>query len=155
MKRSHWIVAFLVVVGGFAGFQQYQSWSLNKPQGDSTAKPPVGAEGGSGASRGQGEGRTGGGQGQQGRGGGGRARGGEAVPVLVATATQKAVPLQIRAVGNVEPYTTVSVKSQVTGALQQAHFKEGQDVKKGQLLFTVDPTSPRSGTKTGRSQYGA
>ncbi len=38
-----------------------------------------------------------------------------------------------------EPYTTVSVKSQVTGALQQAHFKEGQDVKKGQLLFTVDP----------------
>ena len=61
------------------------------------------------------------------------------MPVLVATAIQKAVPLQIRAVGNVEPYTTVSVKSQVTGVLQQAHFKEGQDVKKGQLLFTVDP----------------
>src|SRR6185295_11812882 len=138
MKRSLWIVAFLVVVGGFAGFQQFQSWSLNKPQGDSAAKPPEGAEGGSGASRGQGEGRTGG-QGQQGRGGGGRARGGEAVPVLIATAVQKSVPLQIRAVGNVEAYNTVSVKSQVTGMLQQAHFKEGQDVKKGQLLFTVDP----------------
>jgi membrane fusion protein, multidrug efflux system len=47
--------------------------------------------------------------------------------------------LQIRAVGNVEAFSTVSVKSQVTGVLTQAHFKEGQDVKKGQLLFTIDP----------------
>ena len=38
-----------------------------------------------------------------------------------------------------KPYTTVSIKSQVTGVLQKAHFKEGQDVKNGQLLFTVDP----------------
>jgi len=117
MKRSLWIVAFLVVVGGFAGFQQYQSWSLNKPQ-DNPQAP---------AERGGGQGR-----------GGGRSRG-EAVPVVVATAVQKAVPVQIRAVGNVEPYATVSIKSQVTGVLQKAHFKEGQDVKSGQLLFTVDP----------------
>jgi multidrug efflux system membrane fusion protein len=61
------------------------------------------------------------------------------VPVLVATAVQKAVPLQLRAVGNVEAYAIVSVKSQVTGVLNQAHFKEGHDVKKGQLLFTIDP----------------
>jgi multidrug efflux system membrane fusion protein len=61
------------------------------------------------------------------------------VPVLVVTAVQKSVPVQLRAVGNVEAYNTVSVKSQVTGVLQQAHFKEGQDVKNGQLLFTVDP----------------
>ena len=125
MKRSLWIVAFLVVVGGFAGFQQYQSWSLNKPQ-DNSQTP---------AERGGGQGRSGSGQGR----GGGRSRGGEAVPVVVATAVQKAVPVQIRAVGNVEPYTTVSIKSQVTGVLQKAHFKEGQDVKSGQLLFTVDP----------------
>ena len=52
---------------------------------------------------------------------------------------QKTVPLQIKAVGNVEAYSTVSVKSQVTGVLTQAHFKEGQNVKKGQLLFTIDP----------------
>jgi multidrug efflux pump subunit AcrA (membrane-fusion protein) len=118
MKRSLWIVAFLVVVGGFAGFQQYQSWSLNKPQ-DNPQAP---------AERGGGQGR-----------GGGRSRGEAAVPVVVATAVQKAVPVQIRAVGNVEPYATVSIKSQVTGVLQKAHFKEGQDVKSGQLLFTVDP----------------
>jgi multidrug efflux system membrane fusion protein len=42
-------------------------------------------------------------------------------------------------VGNVEAYSTVSIKSQVTGVLTEAHFKEGQDVKKGQLLFTIDP----------------
>ena len=41
--------------------------------------------------------------------------------------------------GNVEAYSTVSVKSQVTGVLTEAHFKEGQNVKKGQLLFTIDP----------------
>ena len=128
MKRSLWIVAFLLVIGGFVGFQQYQSWSLNRkpqdnaPEGsdDASQRRPSGA---------QGQARSGG--------GGGRSR--EAVPVLVATAVQKAVPIQIRAVGNVEAYTTVSVKSQVTGVLMQAHFKEGQDVKKGQLLFTIDP----------------
>jgi|RhiMetdeSRZDD1v2_1073273.scaffolds.fasta_scaffold21697_6 membrane fusion protein, multidrug efflux system len=131
MKRSHWIIAFLIVVGGFAGFQQFQSWSLNKPNEGSAVKSEEGSERG-----GQGN-RPAGSQGQ-GR-GAGRARGGEAVPVLVATAVQKSVPVQIRAVGNVEAYTTVSVKSQVTGVLMQAHFKEGQDVKKGQLLFTIDP----------------
>ena len=126
MKRSLWVVAFLIVVIGFAGFQQYQSWSLNKPRDDSTAKPQPADRG---AGTGQGQGRAG---------GAGRGRGGEAVPVLVATAIQKSVPLQIRAVGNVEPYATVSIKSQVTGVLQKAHFKEGQDVKNGQLLFTID-----------------
>ena len=127
MKRSLWILAFLVVVVGFAGFQQYQSWSLSKPQSTTQTTPERGA--GSGQGRGSGPG----GQGS------GRSRGGEAVPVMVATAVQKAIPIQIRAVGNVEAFTTVSVKSQVTGVLTQAHFKEGQDVKKGQLLFTIDP----------------
>jgi multidrug efflux system membrane fusion protein len=137
MKRSLWLLAFLVVVGGFAGFQQYQSWSHNSPKSDADAKP---GEGGQRAARG---GQSGAGGGAQGGAGGGQkpaaGRTREAVPVLVATAVQKAVPLQLRAVGNVEAYTTVSVKSQVTGVLNQAHFKEGQDVKKGQLLFTIDP----------------
>jgi multidrug efflux system membrane fusion protein len=128
MKRSLWVIGFLIVVGGFAGFQQYSSWSLNKPQAGSQAKSD---EGGSQALSGAGQ--------TQGRGGAGRARGGEAVPVTVATAVQKNVPVQIQAVGNVEPYSTVSIKSQVTGVINEAHFKEGQDVKKGQLLFTIDP----------------
>ena len=121
MRRSLWIVILLLVLGGFAGVQQFTSWSLSNPQGKSEGTP---------------DGRAGG-RGQPGRSGGGRGR--EAVPVLVATAIHKAMPLQIRAVGNVEAFSTVSVKSQVTGVLTQAHFKEGQNVKKGQLLFTIDP----------------
>lgn len=124
MRRSLWIVILLLVLGGFVGIQQYASWSLNEPQATSDGKSEKTPEGRSPERA-------------QGRSGGGRGRG--AVPVLVATATQKSMPLQIRAVGNVEAYSTVSVKSQVTGVLTQAHFKEGQNVKKGQLLFTIDP----------------
>ncbi len=123
MRRSFWVIGLLIVVGGFAGFQQYSSWSLNRPQADSETKAdnPVTEK-----------------PGAQSR-GGGRPRAGEVVPVTVATAVQKNVPVQIRAVGNVEPYSTVSIKSQVTGVITHAHFREGQDVKKGQLLFTIDP----------------
>jgi multidrug efflux system membrane fusion protein len=115
----------VLVLGGFAGIQQYKSWSLNKSQAQSENRS-------GGSSEGRSADRA-----QQGRSGGGRAR--DAVPVLVATAVQKTMPLQIRAVGNVEAYSTVSVKSQVTGVLTEAHFKEGQNIKKGQLLFTIDP----------------
>lgn len=61
------------------------------------------------------------------------------VPVGVAVAQQKAVPLQVTAVGNVQAYTTVGVKSQVAGQIQSVHFKEGDEVKRGDLLFTIDP----------------
>lgn len=61
------------------------------------------------------------------------------VPVTAATVIQKTVPVQIRAIGNVEAYSTVSVKSQIDGVLTRVHFKEGQDVRKGDLLFTIDP----------------
>lgn len=63
----------------------------------------------------------------------------QAVPVTVATAVQKDIPVQLRAIGNVEPYSTVSVKSQVVGQLAHVHFVEGQRVDKGALLFTIDP----------------
>jgi multidrug efflux system membrane fusion protein len=61
------------------------------------------------------------------------------VPVKVATAIQKSVPVQLQAVGTVEAYATVSIKSRVDGQLMGIHFREGQDVKKGDLLFTIDP----------------
>jgi multidrug efflux system membrane fusion protein len=60
------------------------------------------------------------------------------VPVGVGEVTRKDVPLVLRSIGNVEPFETVSVKSLVAGELVDVHFKEGQDVKKGQLLFTLD-----------------
>jgi multidrug efflux system membrane fusion protein len=61
-----------------------------------------------------------------------------AVPILAATVEQKDVPLQVKAIGAVEAYSNVSVKTQITGELTGVHFKEGQDVSKGQLLFTLD-----------------
>jgi len=62
-----------------------------------------------------------------------------AIPVTVGSVTRKSVPLQVRAIGNVEAYSVVSVKSQVGGELAKVHFQEGQDVKKGDLLFSIDP----------------
>jgi multidrug efflux system membrane fusion protein len=61
------------------------------------------------------------------------------VPVGVATVEQKTVPVQVIAVGNVQAYTTVAIKSQVAGQIVKVHFTEGQDVTQGQLLFTIDP----------------
>lgn len=61
------------------------------------------------------------------------------VPVTVGIAVQKAVPLQVGAIGNVEASSTVGVKAQTGGVLTKIHFTEGQDVKKGDLLFTIDP----------------
>jgi membrane fusion protein, multidrug efflux system len=80
----------------------------------------------------------GGGGGNQGKGGGGRRGPGGPVPVLTAKVQAKSVPVTIPAVGTAEPLTTVQVRAQVTGQLSELHFAEGQDVRKGQLLFVLD-----------------
>jgi len=61
-----------------------------------------------------------------------------AVPVTAAAVVQKTVPVQARSIGNVEAYSTVQVKAQVGGELTKVHFTEGQFVKKGDMLFTID-----------------
>jgi len=61
-----------------------------------------------------------------------------AVPVTVAKAEAKTVPIELTAIGSAEAYTSVSVKAQVNAVLDQVHIKEGQFVKKGDLLFTLD-----------------
>src|SRR5437588_9973613 len=60
------------------------------------------------------------------------------IPVMVSKVTQKAMPIQLTAIGNVGGYT-VSVQAQVSGELLDVHFKEGDFVRQGQLLFTIDP----------------
>ena len=62
-----------------------------------------------------------------------------AVPVLVAPVEQKAMPVQVQAIGSAEANMVVSVRAQVGGQLMRVHIKEGQDVKKGDMLFTIDP----------------
>jgi len=60
------------------------------------------------------------------------------VPVSVATVEQKTVPVEVRAIGAVEAYSTVSIKAQVAAELTAVHFQEGQDVRAGDLLFSLD-----------------
>jgi multidrug efflux system membrane fusion protein len=61
-----------------------------------------------------------------------------AAPVVVADVEQRDIPMQISAIGNVEPFQTVQIRSQVNGQIEKIYFKEGDDVKKGQLLFQLD-----------------
>jgi len=61
------------------------------------------------------------------------------VPVAVATVVKKTVPIEIRNFGTVEAYAVVTVKSQVAGIVKDLQFDEGQAVKSGQMLFTIDP----------------
>jgi len=60
------------------------------------------------------------------------------VPVTVALVLSKDVPVQATAIGNVEAFSTVAVKSRAGGELVGVHFQEGQEVKEGELLFTID-----------------
>jgi membrane fusion protein, multidrug efflux system len=64
---------------------------------------------------------------------------GEVVPVEIASVTQQDVPIQIKSIGNVEAQSTVGVRSQVEGILLRVGFVPGQEVKKGALLFMIDP----------------
>ena len=60
-------------------------------------------------------------------------------PVVVAAAQVRTVPVTIEAVGNVEALAQVAVKTMVNGEVVKVHFRDGQDVSKGQILFTLDP----------------
>src|SRR5689334_13290895 len=62
-----------------------------------------------------------------------------AVPVAVARAARRDVPVQIGAIGSVEAFSTVALTPQVDGQLAEIHFQEGQWVRKGDLLITIDP----------------
>ncbi|MGE0392877.1 MAG: efflux RND transporter periplasmic adaptor subunit [Vicinamibacterales bacterium] len=60
------------------------------------------------------------------------------MPVTVTTVARRSVPIEIQAIGAVEPLATVSVRAQITGELTSVNFREGDDVAKGQVLFTLD-----------------
>jgi multidrug efflux system membrane fusion protein len=59
-------------------------------------------------------------------------------PVTLAIAVRKTVPIELHAIGNVEAFSTVSVRAQAAGEVEKVFFSEGQDVKKGDPLFTLD-----------------
>ncbi len=111
MKRLTMILVFLVIAAT-AGGAYY--WYTKK-----TVEAPA-----AGKAEGKGKGKGG---------------GGAVLVVKAATAVVKPMPVQIEAVGTVEPERSVQVRAQVPGVLQSAMFKEGDMVKAGQLLFQIDP----------------
>jgi len=63
----------------------------------------------------------------------------EVVPVTVAPVAVRPMPVSLEVIGTVEPYSTVAVRSQVTGTLAEVRFREGEDVRRGDVLFAIDP----------------
>lgn len=60
------------------------------------------------------------------------------VPVSAAVAEERDVPVELHVIGAVEAYSSVEVRSQIVGVLERVHFKEGDDVRPGDLLFSLD-----------------
>ena len=73
------------------------------------------------------------------------------VPVSIAQAAEEMVPIQVRPVGNVEPYSTVGEKAQVGGQLLSVKFSDGSIVNAGDLLFEIDPRPFREALRQAES----
>ena len=123
-RRSRWIWIVLGVL-----LAAFIVW-LIAPHGD--PKTAAGQSGAAGAAAGAGGGRGG---------GGGRRGGGGGAPATVgsAKAVRGDAPLYIYALGTATPAQTVTVRTQISGQLLSVAFKEGQMVRKGQVLAQVDP----------------
>lgn len=71
----------------------------------------------------------------------------EGVPVTIAEVVQQTSPVDIKSFGTAEAYSTVAIRLQVTGLLMKVHFAEGQLVKKGDILLSIDPRPYESALK--------
>ncbi len=112
------LVLIILLAGIGGGAYYYQTASDKTGSADSSGQP-------------QGKGK-----GEKGKGG---ARGDRAELVTVATVEQKSVPVSVEGIGNVEAFTFVQIKGRVDGQILEVNFKEGQEVKKGDVLFKIDP----------------
>lgn len=77
-----------------------------------------------------------------------------AIPVTAAVAARHAVPVQVQAVGTVQAVASVTIKSQVDGQVLRVHFAEGETVRKGDLLFTLDPAPFEAALRQARASLG-
>ena len=134
-------IVALLIAGGLG----WLAWDLTHPVPGATA----GAGGGAGR---QGAGPGGGGPGGGGRAGGGPGGRGAATTVGVAVAEKIDIPIVMESLGTVVPQATVRVRPQVSGVLQQLLFKEGQLVRKGELLATIDPRQFENALQTAIGQ---
>jgi multidrug efflux system membrane fusion protein len=76
----------------------------------------------------------------------------ETIPVTVGTAARQDVPLEVRAIGHVEPYSMVALKARVGGEVTSVGFKDGQNVRKGDVLFQIDPRPYQATLAQARAQ---
>ena len=76
-----------------------------------------------------------------------------AAPVAVAQVIERDVPAEFRAIGNVQAYSTVTVRSQITGQLMKTHFREGDKVKTGDLMFTIDPRPSQAALSQAQAEF--
>lgn len=74
------------------------------------------------------------------------------VPVRVASVTQKTVPVQVKVFGTIEANQSVSVRTLITAELLKVNFIEGQDVRKGDVLFTLDARPFESALRQSEAQ---
>ena len=76
------------------------------------------------------------------------------VPVTTAIVVRKPMPIEIRVIGSAEPYATVAIRSQITGQLIAVNFREGEEVRRGQVLFELDrrPLEAALRSRTGLAQ---
>jgi membrane fusion protein, multidrug efflux system len=71
--------------------------------------------------------------------GGPRTASATAIPVSAGVVEQRDMPVYVRGIGTVQAYKTVAIKTRVDGQIMKIAFEEGQDVKKGDPLFQIDP----------------
>jgi membrane fusion protein, multidrug efflux system len=121
--RFIFLLAGLVLIGGLWLFFGHQQQS--KAPGAGVPATGQGQHAGVGGTRG---GRRAGAQG-----------GNNAVPVVAGSVQKKDVPIYLDGIGTVQAFNTVTIKPRVDGQIQEIAFKEGQDVKKGDLLAVIDP----------------
>ncbi len=110
---SRWkfaLLIFVLVVAGVIGWRVWQSHAAT------------------GQAQGQGRGGRGGGDGAE-----------AVVPVTVMPVEQKDVPIYLTALGTVQALNTVTINAQVSGQIQSINFKEGQEVKVGDVIAQIDP----------------
>ena len=82
----------------------------------------------------------------------GLGKGGGAVPVLVVAATQQTLPVTVQAIGNVEAFTSVALKARIDGQILSVNFQEGKEVRKGDILFRIDPRPFEASLKQSEAQ---
>ncbi len=128
--KSRWVIVIVVVIAAIAAFWFWQG------RNDSQSAAP-------GATK----------QAQQSPAGGRRGmRSGPLAPVQAATAVEQAVPRYLTGLGTITAANTVTVRSRVDGQLMALHFREGQQVKAGDLLAEIDPSQFKVALAQARGQ---